>query len=91
MKILDSYLINSEGVPAEVVIAQRDGEFINTYELTHFKIKPATQVVLGFLKEKIIEAVNIKTSEMLDPRESENIRRRFSERAHEIIKNEMSE
>ncbi|MEW5955460.1 MAG: ATPase, T2SS/T4P/T4SS family [Candidatus Micrarchaeota archaeon] len=91
MKVLDTYAVRSEGVPAEVVISQKDEEFINTYELQHFKIKQATQVVLGFLKEKIIEAVNIKTLEMLDPREIENVRKRFSQKAHEIIKAEMSE
>ncbi|MBI5636176.1 hypothetical protein HY993_04410, partial [Candidatus Micrarchaeota archaeon] len=85
MKLLDSYAIESEGVPAQVVISRKDDEFIDTYELTYTKIRDATQVVLNHLKEKIIEEIELKTSEILDPRELDKVKARLILKAHEMI------
>ncbi len=85
MKLLDSYSIESEGVPAQVVISRKDDEFIDTYELTYTKIRDATQVVLNHLKEKIIEEIELKTSEILDPRELDKVKARLILKAHEMI------
>lgn len=90
MKVIDKYTVNNEGVTAEVVIVEREDEFVNTYELRHTKVKEATRIALNYLKEKIVESIQIKVSEMLDPRESENIRKRLVEKAYELIHSELS-
>ena len=90
MKVLAEYSVESEGVPAQVAIVEDGREFVDLYELQHTKLKPATAAALNFLKEKIIEGVNIKISEMLDPREGENIRKRIVKKAHDLVKKELS-
>ncbi|MBI3588663.1 CpaF family protein [Candidatus Micrarchaeota archaeon] len=90
MKILTSYRVESEGVPAEIAILEKDGEYVGVYELMHTKIKAATSVALSYLKEKIIDGTNLKISEILDPRESERVKGRIIGKAHEIIRNELS-
>lgn len=90
MKILANYRIESEGVPADVVIAQRDEDYINTYEITHVKIRSATNVVLNYLKERIIEGIDIKLSEILDPREAERVKEKVIDKAHEYLEKEIS-
>jgi len=89
MKILSTYTVQSENVPAEVTIAQRDDEYINTYELKHAKVMEATKVVLTFLKEKIIEGVDIRISEIMDPRETDRIKEKIIPKAHELVKKEL--
>jgi flagellar protein FlaI len=89
MKILATYEIRSENVPAAVRICEREDEYINTYEIEQPKIGSATQSVLAYLKEKIIGSVDVKISEMLDPREADAVRSRFMERADEMIGNEL--
>lgn len=90
MKVLDKYSLESEGVPAEVVILEKEDDYVNVYELRHTKIKEATKVALDYLKEKIIESIRIKVSEILDPREADKIRERVVTKAHELIKTELS-
>ncbi|MEK6923754.1 MAG: ATPase, T2SS/T4P/T4SS family [Candidatus Micrarchaeota archaeon] len=89
MKVIDTYNVESEGVPATVAIIDDPHEFVRTYELRHTKIKEATRVALTYLKEKIIESVNIKISEIMDPRESDHIKARISAKAHELMASEL--
>lgn len=86
MKVLAEYGVSSEGVPGEIAIVRDEQDFVDRYELHHTKLKPATTAALSFLKEKIIEGVNIKISEMLDPREGENIRKRIVKKARELVR-----
>jgi len=90
MKVLAQYSVDSEGVPAEIAILETEEDFVNHYELRHAKLKPATAAALNFLKEKIIEGVNIKISEMLDPRETENVRKRIIRKARELVETELA-
>ncbi len=89
MKVLQEYSIESDGVPAEVVISEKEEEYVKTYDLKHSKTRQATNVVLDYLKERIIEATNIKISEVLESREAENVRCRLVEKAHELVKKEL--
>ncbi|MFH0835174.1 MAG: ATPase, T2SS/T4P/T4SS family [Candidatus Micrarchaeota archaeon] len=90
MKTLESYTVVNESVPAEIAIIEEDKDYINHYELRHTKIKDATSVALNYLKEKIIESIQIKISEILDPREAENIKQRLITRAHALVQQELS-
>ncbi len=89
MEVLAEYVVYSEGVPAEIAIVRDDADLVDRYELRHTKLKPATAAALSFLKQKIIAGVNIKISEMLDPRESENIRKRIVKNARELVEHEL--
>src|SRR3989338_8631959 len=89
MKELASYTVESEGVPAQVVIVDNEQDFINSYELRHTRVKQSTKVILDFLKRKIIEAVNIKISEVIDPREAESVKKRLTEAARALVKEEL--
>ena len=90
MKTLESYTVVNESVPAEIAIIEEDKDYVNHYELRHTKIKDATSVALNYLKEKIIESIQIKISEILDPREAENIKERLITRAHALVQQELS-
>ncbi len=89
MKVLSSYEIQSEGVTAEVSIIDVEGEFTNIYALRLTKIRPSTQAVMDYLKQKVIDAVNIKASEISDILESERVRSRVIEKAHELVRTEL--
>ena len=89
MKTLEKYVVESEGVMAEIEITQEEKEFTNKYYLKHVKIKPATEAVLEHLKEKIIESIDIKTSEILDPRENEKVKIKLADRASTLIEQQL--
>ncbi|MBU1197071.1 type II/IV secretion system ATPase subunit [Candidatus Micrarchaeota archaeon] len=89
MKVLAVYKVESEQVVADVRVLQRDDEYINTYELEYLHLNPATRAVLQRLKERIIDSVDVKISDLVSKAEDENIRRTFYKRAKEILKREL--
>ncbi|MDO8339737.1 MAG: ATPase, T2SS/T4P/T4SS family [Candidatus Burarchaeum sp.] len=89
MKVLDSYKLMSDNVPAEVQIVEREEEFVNTYELTRMHFQLATQTVMDHLKEKVIEEVNIRPTEAQDAETMHKLREAFVEKASDIVRREL--
>lgn len=90
-ELLMEYDISSYGIPATVAILRKSNEFVDIYELRHAKLKEATKVALDLLKQRVVENVPIKLSELLDPREADKIKQRVSEKARELVKQEFGE
>ncbi len=88
--VLEKYSVVNEGVKAEVSIVRETGQLVDLYELGHSHVKEATRVALNYLKQKIIENVQIKVSEILDPREALQVRKRVVAKARELVKEELS-
>ncbi len=88
MKILSTYKLESEKVVADVRIVSRENEYINTYELEYLQLNEATKAVLNRLKEKIIEKVDIKISDLVTQGDDVVVRRKFMDKAKDFIKKE---
>jgi flagellar protein FlaI len=91
MKILDRYIVTSENVPAEVTISEKFEEYVNSYDVKQIKVSKATELMLQHLKEMVIGNVDIKVSEILDPNEVENIKKKFREKAEEHVNKEITD
>jgi flagellar protein FlaI len=89
MEVIGSYTVISENVPGEVKIIKKPDEYTPIYEVKFPTIEPATQAVLDSIKERLIEVVKIKISEILDPKAIESIKNRFIESARESISREL--
>src|SRR3989338_8052854 len=90
MKTLAQYPLFNEGVHAEVVIHGDEKEFVGLYELRHTRVKEATKAALNYLKERIMESVARKPSELMDPREAERVKARIKQKAEELVHTEFS-
>ena len=89
VRVLEKYSLMSDNVPADITISERMDEYVNTYDVEQVKLYKATEVVLNYLKEKIISSVNVKISEILDPREIEGVRKKFIAKADELVAQDM--
>jgi flagellar protein FlaI len=89
MEIIGSYTVIAENVPGEVKIIKKPEEYTPVYEVKFPTIEPATQAVLDSIKERLIEVVKIKISEILDPKAIESIKERFIESARDSISKEL--
>lgn len=89
VRVLEKYSLKSDNVPADITISERMDEYVNTYDVEQVKLYKATEVVLNYLKEKIISSVNVKISEILDPREIEGVRKKFIAKADELVSQDM--
>lgn len=85
MKILDSYKLVAEGVPAEINIVKIEGEFVPIYEVSLPKFEEATLAVLASIRERLITEVGVKAQEILDPRVMEELKQRFFVKSLELI------
>lgn len=89
MEVLSKYSVVAERVPGSVRIVKMPEEYTPIYEVTFPKIAPTTEAVLGAIKEKMIETVKLKISEILDPKALEDIKTRFLESANTLIRKEL--
>jgi len=89
MEIISSYTVIAENVPGKITIIKKPEEYTPIYEAKFPSIEPATQAVLDSIKEKLIEVVKIKISEILDPKAVEGIKERFIESARDTISKDL--
>ncbi|MEM5793659.1 MAG: ATPase, T2SS/T4P/T4SS family [Candidatus Aenigmatarchaeota archaeon] len=89
MRILDSYKLFAEGVPAEINIVKIEGEFVPIYEVSLPKFEEATLAVLSAIRERLITEVGVKVQEILDPRVMEDLKQRFFAKSLELIQRQL--
>ncbi|MFH1106792.1 MAG: type II/IV secretion system ATPase subunit [Candidatus Micrarchaeota archaeon] len=89
MKVLSTYKVENEKVVADVRIMQKDDEYINIYELEYPRFNEATLAVLRRLKERIIDSVDVRVTDMLSKGDDAEIRGKFAKKAREILKKEI--
>src|SRR3989344_4343278 len=85
---MEKYKIASDGIQAEVMIdtSLNKGYFIKIPELP-----PATNALMENIKRELIARVNVTFSEILDPKEINNLKSKFVANANEILKNKVRE
>jgi flagellar protein FlaI len=91
MKKIDQYGVMADEVKCNVLIYETPEEYIPIYEITYPEVEKATDVVLQYLREKLVETVTVHISEILDPKQSEAIKKRFMEGTKELIVKEFPE
>ena len=87
-KIIELYKIKSEDLTVDVNITSQAG-LTKRYELIIPEIKEATRALLDEIKHELITEVKISTAEILDIKIIESLKKRFSVKAKEIIKNKL--
>ncbi len=86
---IGSYKIISEGVPARVTIIRDPNEYVPMYRITYPKIEKATHAILDSIRERIVAELAFKTEEILNPEETEDMKKKFVENASKLLKKEL--
>jgi len=86
-KTIDKYRLVVNNVPADITIySDPEKEYVPTYELIFPIIEPATEAVLDSIREKMVEELEIRPAEVLNPEEAKKIKEKFIERTSVMIK-----
>lgn len=88
-EILTKYEVAADKVSARVVISKKPEEYTPIYEISFPKISEPTEIILDAIRERLIESVKIKISEILDPKALEDIKKRFLQQASTFIAAEL--
>lgn len=84
-----NYRIVADKVPATITIGYKPEAYTPVYSVAFPSITPATEAVLSYIREKMIETIKLKITEILDPRALEDIKARFFETALFYVSNEL--
>jgi flagellar protein FlaI len=88
---IDQYEVASDEVRCNVSIYEVPEEYVPIYEIDYPHVEKATEVVLQYLREKLVETVTVQVSEILDPKQSEIIKKRFKDSTKALIAKEFPE
>jgi flagellar protein FlaI len=91
MRNIDQYVVVADEVRCSVDISESDEEYVPVYKITYPTVEKATEAILQYLREKLIETVTVNVSEILDPNQSEAIKKRFTDSTHSLIATEFPE
>lgn len=86
-KIIESYDLESDNVTTEVNILEKD--YIPYYQLVTPDVDIATSALLDDVKERLIGAMEISSSEAFDPKLMEDLKEKFRENARTLITEEL--
>jgi len=85
MKKIDEYMVSADEVKCHVSIYEMKEEYVPIYEITYPQVEKATDVILQYLRGKLVEIVTVQISEILDPKQSEAIKKRFMDSTRALI------
>jgi len=88
-KILDKYSISAYKIRADIKIMSTSKDFVPIYDVRMPKLEKATIVLLEEIKEKLISLMQIKVTELMDPRAFEKLKEKFYSKSLELIEKEL--
>ncbi len=83
--VLLEYEISSDNVTAKVTVLEKPNEYIPIYSVEQPVLHKATHAVLDHVREQVISMVQLSTSEFIDPKAYNNVKKRFMEKAMDIL------
>ncbi|HDM22705.1 MAG TPA: hypothetical protein ENG20_02845, partial [Methanomicrobia archaeon] len=86
-KLIESYEIDSDGVKTRVNIIEKD--YIPFYKLIIPEVDIATKALLDDIKERLIGAVDMSVSDVLDPKLMSELKKEFKKDADALLTKEL--
>ena len=85
-EVLDNYQISADGVPAEISIVMTTNEARPIYAIELPSIGRYTKQFLTFIKNEIAEDMPIELDEIMDPKKSKALKKRFFNESQKHLK-----
>ncbi|MCK5234644.1 MAG: type II/IV secretion system ATPase subunit, partial [Candidatus Aenigmarchaeota archaeon] len=76
---------SSDNVTAKVTILEKPEEYIPLYSVEQPVLHKATHAVLDHVRSQVISMVQLSTSEFIDPKAYKDVKKKFMDKAREII------
>ncbi len=84
-KLIDSYKVTVDKVPATVSILDVEGAEVPVYEIVMPKLEKGTEALLEELKDELAKKVPVEIENITDPEKNKELKEKFLEQAKEII------
>ena len=83
--VIEKYSFDAKGIPVEITIIQKKTDYVPHYIIKIPLLAEGTKIMLNALKGELITEVKIDVSELLDLKAAEDVRKKFSEKANELL------
>ncbi|MCX6710325.1 MAG: type II/IV secretion system ATPase subunit [Candidatus Woesearchaeota archaeon] len=84
-RIIDKYSFLSDGMPIDILICRKKGEFVPIYEVSISTISANTQMILEKIRLELVDKVDLGINEMTDVKRTDIVEKRFSESIRFLI------
>ena len=88
MAKIESYELVADDVHANIEISHNPKDYVPVYEITYPLIEEPTKAALDEIRERMIAEIFVEPREIMDPKELEEIKKEFSQKAIAVIKKE---
>ena len=88
MPQIETYEIGVDNVQAKIEIFHNPKDYIPIYRVTYPLIEEPTKAALDEIRERLITEIFVEPREIMNPKEVEEIKKEFTEKALEVIKSE---
>lgn len=89
--INETYTITADNVPGEVTITSDTDDYVPVYQLSIPEIEKGTEAVLSRMQKQIVNTVELSAKEFVDAKELEQVKEKFTERAHDLVDDYMGD
>lgn len=86
---LDTYEVESDGVPAAVSIVHPEEEYVPVYKIDRPQVEESTQALLTTVREELTANVELSTKEFVDPSELDAVKQKFRDEAYTLLDEEL--
>jgi len=77
--------LQADKLKATIRIIKDKKEYVPIYEMSFPHIEEATEAVLEHVRHDIVEDLTLNTTEIIDPKETEQLKERFTKKAEQLI------
>ncbi len=88
MEETDRYKVEADGVKVDVTIKKERG-IIRVYDIDVPELSKPTSALIDEIKHELVIEVKVSAAEILDPKAMEGLKKRFKEKAGEILKEKL--
>lgn len=82
--VIDSYFFKSENIPVNVKILDTQ-DYVPHYVVTIPGLAEGTKIILNTLKGELVTDVKLDISELIDPKKSEQVKKKFGDKALRLL------
>jgi flagellar protein FlaI len=79
------YSFLSDGIPIDITIGRKEGEFVPVYQVSISTISSNTQIILEKIRKELVEKVDLGISEMTDVKKEDLVEQRFKESIKALV------
>ncbi|MEM2974086.1 MAG: ATPase, T2SS/T4P/T4SS family, partial [Candidatus Micrarchaeia archaeon] len=83
--VLATYSFNSGDIPVMIKITRAPTDYVPQYQINIPLLAEGTKIMLNALKADLITQVKLDVTELIDPKQAAEVRRKFEQKAAELL------